>query len=121
LGITIVVNVKPLNRAVTLALFVSLLVLPILFGQTSTDTVASLKQQIEQLKQENQELRQALAGTRATPSPAVAQVASKDEELTHWLTSSSGKRHNNTCRWYHNSRGRPCRADEGTPCKICGG
>jgi len=42
-------------------------------------------------------------------------------ELTHWLTSSSGVRHNNTCRWYKNSKGRLCEPDEGRACKVCGG
>jgi hypothetical protein len=27
---------------------------------------------------------------------------------THWLTISGNIRHNKSCRWYHNSKGRPC-------------
>jgi hypothetical protein len=114
-----------LNRwLIQTALLSLVLVIPILSAQTSDDSVAKLKQQIEQLKQENQQLREALAGNEVSPTPtrtASQTTASQDQQLTHWLTISSGKRHNSTCRWYHNSRGRPCRADEGTPCKICGG
>lgn len=40
----------------------------------------------------------------------------------HWLNSSSGVRHNTSCRWYgQTSRGRACGPDEGRPCGICGG
>ena len=42
-------------------------------------------------------------------------------EKTHWLTISSGIRHNSTCRWYKNSKGRMCTKDEGRACKVCGG
>jgi micrococcal nuclease len=38
-----------------------------------------------------------------------------------WLTRSSNKRHNSGCKHYRNTNGRPCGADEGIPCKICGG
>jgi len=37
---------------------------------------------------------------------------------THWLTISGNIRHNKSCRWYHNSKGRPCRKDEGRACKV---
>lgn len=112
---------QALTWAIRVALLLALSILPIVSAQTADDEVAKLEQQIEQLRQENQHLRQALAGTQSTPTPVAAQGASQDQQLTHWLTLSSGKRHNSTCRWYRNSRGRPCRADEGTPCKLCGG
>ena len=55
----------------------------------------------------------------STPdSPAVHFAQS---EKIHWLTTPSKIRHNKTCRWYRNSKGRPCRPDEGRACKICGG
>ena len=38
-----------------------------------------------------------------------------------WLSSGSGVRHNERCRWYRRSTGRPCKPDEGRPCKLCGG
>ena len=39
----------------------------------------------------------------------------------HWLTESSGVRHNSSCRYYKSSKGRPCGLDEGRACKVCGG
>lgn len=40
----------------------------------------------------------------------------------HWLNSSSGVRHNSSCKWFGNrSRGRACGPDEGKACGICGG
>jgi hypothetical protein len=39
----------------------------------------------------------------------------------HWLTHSSGKRHNSRCRYYQRSLGRAYLADEGTACRLCGG
>jgi endonuclease YncB( thermonuclease family) len=40
----------------------------------------------------------------------------------HWLNSSSGVRHNASCRWYSNTvRGRSCGSGEGSACGICGG
>jgi endonuclease YncB( thermonuclease family) len=40
----------------------------------------------------------------------------------HWLNTSSGVRHNSSCKWFgQTSRGRPCGPDEGKPCGICGG
>ena len=120
------------RRTIAALVALTLLLIYPLSAQTSDSETAKLKQQIEQLKQENQQLRQALlespaAATTATPvaarneTAASAQTTSQDQGLTHWLTISSGKRHNSNCRWYRNSRGRPCRADEGIPCKICGG
>ena len=41
--------------------------------------------------------------------------------LSHWITSSSGVRHNRGCRYYRKSNGRPCSATTGRACKICGG
>ena len=41
---------------------------------------------------------------------------------THWLNTSSGVRHNKSCRWFGNTKnGRYCRPDEGRACKQCGG
>ena len=45
----------------------------------------------------------------------------KTPALTHWITTSSGVRHNRSCRWYRNSNGRPCTSAEGRACKKCGG
>lgn len=101
---------------------------------SSTDTQALIQQlrtENEALKQELQYLRKLLAtslgqpsGTAATQttSTAIASPQTVQQQSTgYWITSSSRKRHNSSCRYYQSSNGRPCTADEGIPCKICGG
>lgn len=39
----------------------------------------------------------------------------------YWVTSSSGKTHNASCRWYANSNGYYSATGTGNNCKICGG
>ena len=56
--------------------------------------------------------------SQGPPPHPVLEVAS---EQTHWITIASGIRHNKTCRWYKNSKGRPCGPKEGRACKNCGG
>lgn len=41
--------------------------------------------------------------------------------LSHWITLSSGVRHNRSCRWFERSNGKLVRANEGRACKQCGG
>lgn len=41
--------------------------------------------------------------------------------MSYWLTTSSGTRHNQSCRWDNKSKGRASAPDEGVACKICGG
>ena len=62
-----------------------------------------------------------------TPPPAARPPVKKPsggEELDagseYWL-SSTGKRHNSSCRYYKSSKGRPCGKADGVPCKNCGG
>ena len=44
------------------------------------------------------------------------------QPTTFWLNTSSGVRHNNTCKHYgKTSRGKYCNAEEGKPCGQCGG
>lgn len=47
--------------------------------------------------------------------------ANGDIELKYWITNSSGVRHNSSCRYYENSKGRKCSRNDGRACKICGG
>jgi len=45
-----------------------------------------------------------------------------DATGSFWLNTGSGSRHNEGCRYHKNTkRGRPCRANEGRACGICGG
>ncbi len=52
---------------------------------------------------------------------AKGQAKEQQTEKKYWLTAKSGKRHNESCRYYKSSKGHPCGPDDGTPCKICGG
>lgn len=42
-------------------------------------------------------------------------------DYTHWINNDSDKRHRKGCRYFGNGNGRPCKEDEGEPCKVCGG
>ena len=48
-------------------------------------------------------------------------LAKTNQPKSYWLTSSTNVRHNNNCRYYQKSKGRPCGPNDGKPCKICGG
>lgn len=86
------------------------------------------------LKKENQALRRELVRQRGgEPAIDLSRVREKKgvagEETNgkatddggHWLSSEKQRRHNSKCKYYKLGRGRPCRKDEGTPCKRCGG
>jgi len=51
--------------------------------------------------------------------------ANAEEKSAHdglyWVTDSSNKRHNRSCRWFKNSKGHFAPKSEGISCKICGG
>src|SRR6476620_792424 len=121
-------------------MFAAIFALSAAFGQSPAPSSAGslnlqeLQKQLQQLKQENQLLRALLTQGNSTTATApvksatalgaqtAAAAGSSDQQsLTHWLTTSSSKRHNSSCRYYRTSRGRACGADEGIPCKICGG
>jgi hypothetical protein len=119
-------------KLILIALFTAVLLMSVACGQSapSSGSIEVLTKQVEQLRAENQRLRSLLAEgvtpqgaqTAIAPSSATMLQRNADQQgLTHWLTLSSSKRHNSGCRYYRNSRGRPCGPDEGIPCKICGG
>ena len=57
-----------------------------------------------------------------SPAPPAAPTPSADAPAQrYWVTSSSGKTHNASCRWYANSRGYYSATGTGNDCKICGG
>jgi hypothetical protein len=49
------------------------------------------------------------------------QTSRSEVDTGYWLNTSTGVRHNRSCSNYRNTkRGRPCRADEGKACGMCG-
>lgn len=62
----------------------------------------------------NERRQRALEESRQVPKPM--------QPTRFWLNTSSGVRHNSTCKHYgKTSRGKYCAADEGKPCGQCGG
>lgn len=53
-----------------------------------------------------------------TPAAVPAKKAATER---YWVTSSSGKTHNASCRWYANSNGYYSSTGTGNNCKVCGG
>lgn len=62
-----------------------------------------------------------IASSDTHQGAAVEIRAVESAEKTHWLTTSSGIRHNSGCRYFKNSKGRMCSEDEGRACLKCGG
>ena len=84
----------------------------------------TLKGEIQNLRIQLSQISPPAAAQQSTPSPYQASVGDSGEQKQvagYWLTSSSRKRHNSSCRYYQNSNGKPCGPEEGIPCKICGG
>jgi hypothetical protein len=97
---------------------------------------AQLKAENDSLKQEIQNLRKLLATGSTSPivtntepkiSPtketASPETASPETAIStgFWLTTSSKRRHNNSCKYYKSSKGSECGPNDGSPCKSCGG
>src|SRR5882724_1784849 len=118
---------KPLSL---LLLFLSgiFFVQPAYSGETNSVTelqqqVQKLKSENESLKQENQVLRKLLfeKGSPAQTTATQLQTTARDTtrvapkpaaaEKGYWMTGSSGKRHNPSCRYYGSTKGRPCGPD----------
>lgn len=135
-----------LSRLVCIALVALLSFVHPAHSQTAgapVDEVTALRIENAKLRAENQRLRDLLirgmeaqrAAPAAPAAPAVpvqrsnlvpstpAQRASgtADATLSHWMTSSSGKRHNSRCRWYGTTNGRKCGPSDGVACQKCGG
>ena len=93
--------------------------------------VETLKAEKDTLKKENQALRRIIAerqeqsvapAERPVTVPASVQTPATQQKTSgYWITTSSGVRHNSSCRYYLNSKGRGCGPTEGRACKLCGG
>jgi len=59
------------------------------------------------------------SATREIDTSKSSETRSVDE--THWISTSSNRRHNASCRYFEHTRGRYCKPNEGKPCKLCGG
>ena len=121
-------------------LAISMMLGGILFA-TAADNAVDYPKLLEKLQAENahlkdeiQNLRKLLGSSSAQPSPNVnasTSAPTADNSAIHasgdvktagfWLTSSSKKRHNSSCRYYKTSNGSVCGAKDGIPCKVCGG
>ena len=93
-----------------------------------------LRAENEALRKENQMLRRELVRQRGgapvidldkAQEPKEVEGAAVNGKATddggYWLANKSMKRHNSKCRYYKMGKGRPCKPDEGTACKKCGG
>ena len=47
--------------------------------------------------------------------------AASAENPKYWITESSGKTHNSSCRYYKKSKGHGSDTPSGNDCKVCGG
>jgi len=104
----------------------------------NSSTIADLQQQVQTLKAQNQTLKAEnqvlqkllLEARNSAPATLQSDVSSSSAgvqtpttapEARYWMTISSSKRHNSSCRYFMNSKGRFCGPNEGIPCKLCGG
>jgi len=129
-----------MKRFLPVALILLVLFVGVLTGCSpdGSATVADLQQQVqtlkaenEALKNENQVLRKLVLEAKnsipatfqpdASSSVAGVQTPTTAPEAKYWMTISSSKRHNSSCRYFMNSKGRFCGPNEGIPCKLCGG
>ena len=121
-----------MKRLFPAALSLLIVFIGLLAGCSPDSSTAELKQEVrrlrtenEQLKNENQALAKAALQSGVT-APAsfqtdVSPPTTKTPEAKYWMTISSSKRHNSSCRYFMNSKGRLCGPNEGIPCKLCGG
>lgn len=101
-------------------------------SEHSQVVIQQLKAENEALKKELQLLRQLMASSLsgASNSPATGEnrtgtaaspLSTQGESTGYWMTLSSRKRHNSSCRYFQNSNGKHCGPEDGIPCKLCGG
>jgi len=99
-------------------------------NQSSKNDTSNLLNRIRVLEEDNERLRKMvialerkLKSLESIPSVNKSKESSlkKETALTHWITTSSGIRHNSSCRYFRNSKGTMCLVSAGRACKKCGG
>jgi hypothetical protein len=90
-----------------------------------TNVLHRLQSENRQLREENQKLREEIVqvGETGTSTMGSANAASSNTvvDAKYWITTSTGKRHNSTCKYFKKSKGYQTNEKIGSPCKICGG
>jgi len=69
------------------------------------------------------EYRDSLAGevNNRTKNTEISDSDKPDGEFKYWITKSSNKRHNRSCKYYKSSNGRGTdNSSEGKQCRLCG-
>ncbi len=96
---------------------------------TGIDFFPSLPDDIETALERSQKTAEWFNGVPAIHTPVVEKgtttttttIQNESSDTGYWCTGSSNKRHNSSCRYYHNSKGYPCSKSTGVACQICGG
>lgn len=93
---------------------------------TQDERIQSLIKRIQELETENTDLKKRLAGGSASENHladpnklAPSSPQKKPTAAVSYSLSSSGKRHNSSCRYF--GSGSACAPTDGVACKICGG
>jgi hypothetical protein len=82
--------------------------------------ITELEMALRKLQEENARLRRQLGEPErkaAEPAEVPAKVLPNG---ARWI-SATGKRHNTSCRYFGQGKGRAGKQGEGVSCKICGG
>lgn len=97
--------------------------------------IQELDAAVASLRKDNAALREQLSGSEGagsgegagegisqhgSPSQVLGAASAAKSGKLYWI-SKSGKRHNENCRYFKTGGGREGKANEGQPCKICGG
>ena len=82
--------------------------------------ITELEGALRKLQEENAQLRRQLAEPERRTAKPAGMPAKVLPEGARWI-STTGKRHNASCRYYGQGKGRDGKLGEGVACKICGG
>lgn len=102
---------------------VGLLMLGLSVLGDGTNALQRLQTENRQLREENRKFREEMVqgGDTKSPTNASSVTSEPSADAKYWITTSSKKRHNPTCKYFKKSKGYPTNDKIGTPCQICGG